>query len=216
MNKSYIYLPLIFLLSLAIFYYFQGTNSTKADEPKTKYSKKIVVAACPTFYEILDKLGRNFYEVIKTQSTLESLALLSENKVDIVMAGRILKPDEPDFEKVILGKGYSFISESEQTIFTDDLKEIQVFTDIDKNEINKLFSINNMEKVDNVYDYINKGVVITTWENTDLNRAEIVHVYNTDGNRNIYSRIPILYYKKTFDLMVINSLKERLSKYVKQ
>ena len=212
MKKFYIYLSLIILLSLAIFYYFQTKeNNLKAESPE-----KIVIATCPTYYQVLDDLDKNVYEIIKTQSTSESLTLLSENKVDIVMAGRILRPEEPDFEKEILGNGYSFLSDKEQTILTEDLKKALIFTDINVNELNNYFLLENVEKVNDVYEYINKGIVITTWDNTDLNRAEFVHVYNADGTRNINSRIPTLYYKDIIDLTVINSLKRGLSQYVKQ
>lgn len=153
--------------------------------------KEVRIAACPTFWDVIykmDLLGR------ETQSTSESLHLLNHGYVDYVLAGRTPKPWEQYGDYKILWSGYSFLSKESQTISDEELQTIKFFTDLaDGENIKKIFWIKNLEKVENIYDYSETNIIITSWDNTDYSKADVVHVSHTSWERYIESRIPILY-----------------------
>jgi len=97
-------------------------SGSKARENKTISIKrdKIRIVVCPTYSDIANNLNAE-YNIIITQSTAESLRLLNENKVDYVLSGRPLKPDEGDYKIEFISKsGYSFISQQEKVINKDE------------------------------------------------------------------------------------------------
>lgn len=174
---------------------------------------KIKIATCPTFYEDIKKLDQEKFELIFTNSSTESLDLLANANVDIVLSGRILMPEEQYFDYEIIDNAknyYSFLSNNSKHIYTDDFDSYSFFTDLELEKIKKDLSIKNIYKVDNVYDYLNDGVVITSWDNTDFTKSYIVHVLNSDTSRLKISRIPILYYKSDFELQIILEVKNIL------
>ncbi len=155
--------------------------------------EKIKIAACPTCFEITKNINTDKYEIIKTASTAESLSLLQERKVDMILAGRTLKPDEPQMDGLLIKEGYSFLSDKEITIYFDQLKNQTIYTDLDIEDIKNVLSLQKIEQVNNVYNYLDKGIVITSWENTDYARAKITHILKTNGERFELSRRPTIY-----------------------
>ena len=176
-----------------------------------KTSHKIVkIAVCPTFYNAVTLLGEEIYPV-NTGSTAESISLLTAGKVDYVLAGRILKPGEKMFPFAILGSGYSFLASEEKTIMYEELRKQSVYTDIDIEELGQVFGLDNISRVSDVYNYLGKGIIITSWDNTDYLRAETVHLVDENGNRIPESRLPILYCSSECDQKIVNKLKTHLT-----
>ncbi len=165
--------------------------NSKADEIDTQKTK---VAVCPTYYELAQNLDPQKYEIIHTSSTSESLSLLQEMRVETVLAGRTPKPNEKNnLDSVILDEGYSFLSSESMSIYGKDLKNYNIYTDLPANTFENIPEIEKIQQVDDVYEYPDKGIIITSWENTDYNRAEIVHVMETADKRLAISRQPTIY-----------------------
>jgi len=65
----------------------------------------------------------------------------------------------------------------------------------------------NISQVENVYQYMDEGIIITSWENTDYNRAEIIHLLENNGRRVKLSRQATAYYKdKSINLEDLKTL----------
>jgi len=157
--------------------------------------KLLVIAACPTYYyELIDQLDPKKYELFFSESTSRSVALLENNLVDAIISGRTLKPNEIDTYSLVLGKGYSFLSNVEMVVLADDLKNYNIYTDLEAEEIKNIFPINEISQVDDIYNHIDDGIIITSWENTDYNKAEIVHLMENNGRRVKLSRQPTIHY----------------------
>ncbi len=62
-----------------------------------------------------------------------------------------------------------------------------------ENELSIDNIIDNIQEVKNVYEHLNDGIVITSWENTDYAKANIVHVMKDNGERIKLSRRPTIY-----------------------
>lgn len=200
LNKNTIFIILLFfLITLSMFFIKNGNSNIKNAENNNMVENKIKVAVCPTFYDYNLSNILNNYETIKTSSTAESLNLLSSNLVDYVLAGRKLKPNEEnnDLEfKILENIGYSFLSNKINSITTEYFDSHVFYTDLDLENIKKDLNIKNIQKVDNIYDYLDNGIIITLIENTDYSRANLVHVLDENNNRLKLSRTPILYNKK--------------------
>lgn len=158
------------------------------------------IAVCPTFADYnLDGLFPDI-ELVPTNSTAQSLSMLRDDRVDHVVAGRKLLPHEEylNFKSTILENvGYSFLSSLVNSITTRDYDGVDFFTDLDVDVLKKELGIKTITKVDDVYAFLDKGVVITSVENTDYTRADLVHVFEADQSRRVrLSRTPILYSKK--------------------
>jgi hypothetical protein len=210
---------IFFVLCLFVVFIFlfsqtrQNNPKILGEADKTELeSKPVKIATCPTFYNILSsKFQMNEYEVVKTSSTSESLSVLERQEVDYAIGGRILMPGEKEFDFRKIGNGFSFLSYKETVIFEDDLKENFFYTDLDPDFLKDIFGIVKIMKVRNVYDYLDKGIVITSWENTDYSLARIVHVINFDGSRNILSRIPIVYCLEPCEENFVEKMEKLLS-----
>ncbi len=191
MNK----LAIIFIILIIsfIFLFFIKNDSLFFASNKIKNLEIIKIAVCPTYHETAMRLDNNKYKIILTNSTAESIQLLQRKEVDLIISGRTLKPNEPQSESLIIEKGYSFLSNQEKTILEIDFENYYFYTDLDPEEIKGSFSIKNIEKVDNVYNYLNNGIVITSWENTNYHKAEIVHVFENNGKRLKPSRQPMIH-----------------------
>ncbi len=188
---------ILFIIFFIIRFYLLNINNNINIEDKTNQNK-IRIAVCPTFYDYGLENFFNSYELIKTNSTAESLNLLNNNYVDYILAGRKLKPNEKAFNlegKILEKIGYSFLSNIINNIEIKDFDDYIFYTDLDLSEIKKDLNINNIEKVENVYIYLNKGIIITSIENTDYNKTNLVHVFELNGDRLKLSRTPILYNK---------------------
>lgn len=177
--------------------WFSGARNTEPAGSGTapRAEATIRIAACPTCFDaVRDKLaGDEGYELLPTGSTAESLRLLSAGEADVILAGRKLKPGEPELDGLALGEGYSFLSSSGRLIYKEDLPNYKIFTDLDSAEFKNAFPGIDAVEVADVYKYLDQGIIITAWENTDYTRAEIVHIYEKDGRRAGSSRRPTLY-----------------------
>ncbi len=155
------------------------------------------VASCPTFWKGLHLIEPMDPTVIKTQSTGESIDLFRSGRADAFISGRALRPDEPDLQGIVLGDGFSFMSREGETIEETEMTDYTFYTDLPVEEIGDGFegiSEENVEEVDDVYEYLDEGIVVTSLENTDYSVAEPVHVLRRDGRRKRLSRKPVLYY----------------------
>lgn len=196
---------LFFIFSLSILGYFIFANSESSlkssiDEARENKPDKIKIVACPTSFEIANKLDKKIYQVIETASTAESVNLFQDKQADIILAGRTLKPGEPNLKTIVIGEeGYSFLSTNEKMIYADELSGYEFYTDFDIELLKARFSIQKIHKVDDVYKYLSEGIVITSWENTDYEKANVVHVYERNGERNRLSRQVAIYYPKNIE-----------------
>ena len=158
--------------------------------------EKFTVAACPTFYYILEKIEEDF-NTVKTNSTGESIRYLEEGEVDFAIGGRALFPEEPGFFFEVIGEGYSFISQEEIIIFEEEMGDFNFFTDLKKSEVLTNFPFlpkEKIEEVTNVYDYLEQGVVVTSLENTDYSKGGPVYLIDESGSKVRSSRTPTVYY----------------------
>ncbi len=193
-NKIIILLILTILIVVGFFVFnFNKQNRDYVLTEKMPVQEKIKIAACPTCYELSKKLDLEKYQVIKTNSTAESIAFLESGQADMILAGRTLKSNEPQMDNLLIDEGYSFLSNQDATIFVDQLNNYNVYTDLNAEELKEKLSIKNIQRVDNIYEYLDKGIIITFWENTDYNQAEIVHILERNGERLKLSRQPMVY-----------------------
>lgn len=189
---------IILIFSLILIIFFLSYAIVLAGKGKKNNSDFYSVAACPTFYKILETLeieNKNI-KTIKTRSSTESLILLKNNRVDYVISGRALKPGEL-FNYRTIGKNnnyYSFLGKDELTIYYSDLNNYTFYTDLDLKKTREELKIKNIVKTDNIYEHLEDGIIITSWNNTDLNLAKIITILNKDGSKLAKSRIPIIYF----------------------
>jgi hypothetical protein len=204
MNK---YLLIFFLFLPIVFFIFLKNNSNKQiTKTESQVIEKIKIAVCPTYFEYLQNLDKVRYQVVPTSTTADSLKMLNNGEVDFALGGRIAKPNEPLFIYEALGKGYSFLSAQELTLPSSNFGDYNFFTDLDANELGLLFSIDNLTAVKNVYEYIDQGIVITTWDNTDYLRAQPVHLLASDNKRVLLSRQATIFCKNDCAETVKNDL----------
>ncbi len=168
-----------------------------------KKEPTITIAACPTFHYMLEKLGDDF-KIIKTGSTSESLTMLDNNEVDLVISGRFLKPNEPNFLFKEMGPGYDFLFIKEVIITEEEMAFIPFYTNLSVEKVLNDFPYINLTKVNNVIEYLDQGVVITQ----NNYQGELVHVFREDGSRVRLSRKPRLYYNQGFSLEKLLLLEE--------
>ncbi len=186
----------ILLLALFLFGSFLAVNGYVNNQNNP--SEKIKIAACPTFHYLLDKIAHDEnIEVIKTSSTSENIYYLLFEEIDAFISGRKLKPEEPSLRYDIVGEGFAFLGKTEQIIFYDELNNYEYFTDQEVKKIIDKFSdleAAKIKKVDDVYSYVEDGIIITSFENTNYLKAKIVHIYSKEGQRHRFSRTPAVYY----------------------
>ncbi len=177
-----------------------------------KNNHQYTIGTCPTYEKFAEKMKEKGFKIIKNSSTAENIAMLRKGIVDYVLSGRVLKPQEGNWDSIkISNSGYSFISSKDIVVYTKDLSNKNIYTDLNPNELKMHFNLNKVEKVNNAYDYLEEGIVITSWENTDYSKANIVHVINEEnGSRNIFSRSLFLYCKDKCNNNIINIIKEEV------
>ncbi len=158
--------------------------------------EKTIVAVCPTFYYLAEEIKENKrIEIVKTESTSESLKLIERGEVDFIISGRALKENEPQMLGKKIGKGYDFIFKDEIIVLEEEMKFIPFYTDLNSEKIIndfKYISEDNLTQVENPYDYLEKGVVIVSLEGPLI--GEVVHLLRTDYSRVRLSRLPRIYY----------------------
>ncbi len=163
-----------------------------------KKDEKLVAAVCPTYHHIFGKDNEDII-VIKTDSTSESLELIKERDVNVVISGRALGKEEPRLLSQIIGEGYDFISSNEIIIFEEEMRFNQFYTNLEKEPIIKNFqyiSEENLTKIEDINDYLDRGIVITSLEGFLI--GESVHILNKNHSRVNLSRLPRVYYFEDF------------------
>lgn len=220
LKKQHKFIPAFFCLFLAVLFISQN-NFLRGDISQKEVSLnacdfplgKKRIAACPTFHRHLKILDQEKFDFYLTGSTAESLDLLENHKVDIVLAGRTLMPYEKESANKMAGdndKYYSFLSKDTRTIYSERFDLYDFYTDLPEDEIRRDLNIERVRRVGEVYEYLDKGIIITSWNNTNFNKANIVHVLNQDGSRLELSRIPIIYYRNECDLNLIGEIEESI------
>lgn len=183
MKKGFLISTILILLGLLL-YFLQIEK--KDDRPR--------IALCPTFHSIADIIEKSGFEVFKTVSTSESLFLIEQDLADFVLSGRKLMPHEPSLEYRIMGNGYSFLGREEIVITEKNAKYFKFYTDFEKERLESDFPfITQIEEVDDIYEYLETGILITSWDRTNYKKASPIHIMKKDGSRNKLSRIPTLY-----------------------
>ncbi len=195
-KKSFI-IAIILTFSLLTISFLASDKEEGSSEAGAGFEgkEKIRIAACTTcYFSVMERVGEaDGYEIIRTGSTGESIRLFLQGEADMVLAGRTLRPEEPDLDHFVIEEGYSFLNDSGLLVYKDELESRKIFTDLDTQRLKSDLSLEEVVKVDDVYEYLDKGVVVTSWENTDYSQAEIVHVHKRDGQRLGLSRRPTLY-----------------------
>ena len=204
-EKNFMIFGFIFIVICTVFFIIftkKDSNNKVIGVQETENSPDVVLAICPTYHFLIDNLEESGFEVIKTNSTSQSISLLREGKADLIISGRKPMPDEKDlkYRAVELEGHYSFLSATSNSIYENNLNRYQVYTDQEVSDIRKTFNLEeNIVRVENVYEYLNEGIVITSWSNTDYSQSAVVHVLNSTGVRNPYSRMPFIYYNDRFE-----------------
>jgi hypothetical protein len=186
-NKKFAFL--IFLMAILSGCFFNTDEKSGQGDQNIIKTK---IAACPTLISFIENLDKKRYEIIATNSTSESISLLNRGLSDFILAGRTLKPGEPKLDAHIIKKGYSFLSDGEKTILKNNLHNYNIYSDLELYDINQL-GLGSIAIVEDVYQFLDKGIIVTAWENTNYLQAEIVHVLENNGNRFALSRQPALY-----------------------
>ncbi len=164
--------------------------------PQGEEFTPIFIATCDTCYhEFKDKISAPF-ELIRTQSTGESLDLLKAGTVELAIAGRTPKETEFAGDGIVLRKGYSFLGSKEEVVLFSELSDYNLYSDLPPSDIKNL-SLKNVTPVEDIYPYLDQGIAITSWENTDYKKAEIVHIFKAGMSRLPLSRQPTLHCKQT-------------------
>ncbi len=173
--------------------------ATKAEE-----KEEVVVAACPTFYYLLEKIEDKEHVVaIKTNSTAETVSLLQEEKIDFGIGGRPLTEKEEKIKHLVIGKGYDFIATQGFTLPEQEMAYFTFYTNLEKEEILRDFQYikeENLVKINNIHDYLNKGVAITKIEERMPQGAESVHIVKENGQRVRLSRKPRVFFLPETDI----------------
>lgn len=178
----------IILLALAFRELIEDENVLKNEVSRGK-----LIAACSIPYNKYKSLIPYPHKIIETSSTAESMELMKMNKVDLVISSRTKLTEERAEKGFVLKKGYAFLSNRQFFVFQEELSSYKIFTDQDVDLIKDLFSLEEVEFVFNPYDFLDKGIVITSWDNFDYSKAELVHVFNNKGEVLLASRQPALY-----------------------
>lgn len=212
------WIVLIFILIISTFLLGFVMSQNKTDGERSVIKKEVIkIAVCPTYHEVVNSLNEAEYEIIKTNSTAESLELLSDNKVEFVLSGRPLKPNEGSFQQeFIVQDGYSFVSAQEQVINQDNLNNEIICTDLDKTEVEKKLNLKNIQQVQEIADCFDNSIIVTSWDRTDYSKTKIVQVINSDGSRYSLSRTPILYCHNNCSQEIIDQIKIAYKKLNRQ
>ncbi len=194
----------LFLLLFAFLYFFIIEKEAE---------KNIVVAACPTFYYLLDEVKKEKnIKTVKTKSTSETTKLLKNGDVHFGISGRPPKEGEEIIFEVI-GEGYDFISKEDLIIGEKNMEFFSFYTDLEKNSILENFayiSEEKLKKVENIDKYIEKEIVITFLDRPM--KEKNVHIFKENGERVRLSRKPRLYYLPQTETEKVEKIKEVLLK----
>lgn len=206
MSKIIFILFLFLVLFWATSYFFTEEGGEAEED--------LVVAACPTFHYMLEKLeDERGITGIKTESTAKSLELLGADEADLIISGRTLRENEPELLSQKIGKGYDFLFIQEALIPEEEMKFVPFYTDLKKEDIIRDFAHiaeENLTEVQEIENYLHKGVVITALEGALV--GEPVHILDASGNRLRLSRLPRIHYFEDFpeeNLSIFKDLESR-------
>lgn len=224
-KKIIIFLGLIFIFIAGIILQNNKEdtkNALQGDEKEMEvyespitYEEKdlIAVSACPTFYYMLDMIEKENdtgkIKTIKTETTAEGLGLLNRREVDLVISGRALRSTEPNFLSEKIGLGYDFIFSKEILVSEQEMEFIPFYTNLSADKIIESFAFiseKNLIKAEDVFENLNKGIVITFLE--EEMKGELVHIIQENGERLRLSRLPRLYYSFNTKLEKLEFIKK--------
>ncbi len=196
-----------------IFLLFFFLNNRKEDQiaSLSNFTEKdnLVVAGCPTFHYMLDKLDQEGISIIKTGSTGESLSLIENGLVDFVISGRSLREGEAKLSFHKIGRGYDVIHKDEIVIFEKEMGQISFLTDLDIDQVINDFeyiSDVNLVKINDLYEYLDKGVIITSLDGHLI--GNMAHILKENGSRVRLSRSPRIYFSSELEKEKLESIKE--------
>ena len=167
----------------------------------------VIIAACPTFYYMIDKLEEEGFDVLKTESTKENIELFEKGDVNMFISGRGVNMD--DLLSLTVGPGYIFLFREEVLILEDHMGEIMFFTDLSTEDVLgdfKEIKEENLEKVGRIENYIERGIIITSTLNE--NKGELVHIISENGERIRLSRVPRLHYSSNVNKREVENVRE--------
>ena len=207
MQKHYLIILILIVGLIALSGFIMSGGRAEENKELSVEKTKTRIAVCPTYSHIAESLNAE-YNIINTQSTAESLKLLNENKVDYVLSGRPLKPNEGDYKIEFIAKsGYSFISQQEKIVSKNDFAKEVVCSDLNVDQIKNDLGLNNIKQITNIAECPSNGIIVTSWDKTDYSQTNIVHILNNDSSRHTLSRTPILYCKEMCPKNIINQIK---------
>ncbi len=206
-----VFLGLLLLISLFASRVLRGDFF---EEEEDEVEENIVIAGCPTFYYMLEKLEKEGFGVAMTASTKDNFELMKRGEADFAISGRGLIESERFYPSLLIGPGYVLLFEEEVVVQKEELEGVNFFTDLSKEDVLRDFSFileNNLYEVDVVEPYFSKGIVITSHVNE--NKGRLVHLINEKGERVRISRIPRLYYNEGAEDAVIEEIKRVVSEW---
>ncbi len=210
-------LIIIFVVIVAFFGIYAVLSDSESPVSSVSSNQELKVAACPTFYYMLEKLEEEGIIAIRTESSAENFQLLEEGKADIVISGRALK--KGDIERFdyllfdIIGPGYALHFKEEIMILEEEMQFVPFYSYIDNKKIIEDFSYiseQNLQEIERqeINKYMEKGVVITSLAKSFEIKGELVHVFKEDGSRLRLSRAPVLYYPPVFNKAGVELVQE--------
>jgi hypothetical protein len=197
-------------ISLVLFFgillYMRGSSDIRGIESKDgvdimgeEISSVKRIAICPTMDRVISKeIVYDEYFFVNVDSTSEAVLLLNNGEVDYVISGRIPSAEEGIGEYLHLYDGldrFSFLSNIREFVYTLELNSYPIYTDLEEGILEDMFSLNDINYVEDVYEYLDEGIVVTTWQNTDYTKGSLVHIMDSGTSRNIFSRLPTLFCK---------------------
>ncbi len=196
-----------------------NTLSTEADVEKASDVREsgdgtpFLVSTCSTFYSLLREESLKNITLIDLDSSQNALATAENTRINTALIGRKPKPKETVLNCIKLEgyEGYSFISSEEQTIYLTELQEQEIYTSLNPEKLSSKFNLNKVSRVENVYDYIDIGIGVISWESMNYAEANMVHVLNPDDSRFLPSRAPYLCCKNICDENIINQLTQSIN-----
>ena len=201
MSKKILLVTIALVLFFGILLYMRGNSDIEVGgeimgEEVTEVKQ---IAVCPTMYGIMSKeIVYDDFVFLNVDSTSEGVLLLDSGGSDFVISGRIPVQEENIGEYVHLSDGidsFSFLSNVVDMAYTSELNNYEIYTDLEEGILEMTFGLEAVEYVENVYDFSFMGILVTSWNNTDYNKATIVHIMENDTERNILSRLPTLFCK---------------------
>ncbi len=216
MKKVLLFSTGIFFLLVSVLFYERSEDfALMLEKDELSRKEEIVVAACPTFHYMLNKIEEEqIADIVRVANTAEGLGLLSDKKIDILISGRALMPGEPDYSFTVVGPGYDFIYKNEIIINEPEMMFVPFYTDLDLEKIIEDFryiSTDNIERVDDIDRYLGQGVVITLLE--DKMKGEPVHITENNNSRVRLSRRPRMYYSSDTNKNILEEVENIINEY---